>query len=1061
MSSSKLDPERWEKVKDIFSGAAELPDDQTRLDFVEKQSAGDPAVRGEVLRLLHFTPAANSSGAFIDRAPLPDGMMQQAAGRADNWGGSLIPGEVLGGRFKVIRRVGAGGMGEVYQAEDQSLGARIAIKTIRPEIAGDAHMLSRFKREIHLARQVTHPNVCRVYDLVSVKREATGAPLDFLTMEFLDGETLSQRLRAKGPLPLKEALPLIEQMTAGLAAAHHAGVVHRDLKSSNVFLANENGATRVVLTDFGLARSTSSGDAATQTGSGFGAGTPLYMAPEQLEGKPAGPPADIYALGIVMYEMAVNALPYQNESPLLIAVKRLKEKPQAPRLVNQQVDARWESVILRCLELLPGDRFPSAEAVSQALESRSSLSLPYIRTSQKRTLGSWGVAVAAVAMLGVTGLYYLSKPPDLNPEAQRLYRDGVNAIADGSFLTASKQLEKVAAQRPDHLPAAVRLAEAFAEMDQPGKANQQLLRVAGQWEFGSSNRLLREGVRLYLLHDYDSAIAAMKKRADGASADEWATARLDLARMYQRASLLQEAEREYQAVLGKDASYPSALLQLGVVSGQMGNRPAADKYFERAVAAYRASGNVEGQGEAALQRAVMYSDVFDPSLEVSTTAAQQALKLSEQGGSPALEARAKLALAKALVLGSDPAKGVTLAEQAIESARKHGFELLTAQGLNDLGLAQVSLSQGRKAERMYAESLKIAKSNGAPFYEASAQIGLVMAHILMDEPVSDTDKDEMETVSAVSKFAEKGHYRSLALLALKTRGDHLSNKEKYSEAGDVYRYAIQLQDKPWEESSRMRFELQLANVLAAAGDYPEALNIYRKVAAHFGQRQAPSLYYWRSSMRLSSALLALGRYDEAIHHAETLLNDPRQKSSDFKRRTRLALVRALYMKGQPQQAIAELTRLREEFSQIVERESVQRLDLQQCIVLGFGKRPREAIRLCTLVRNSNPSVPFFQTETLQPLAQAYLELGQYQQAAKHAEAAAQLYSQRKIDVFMSLALVAAAQHGAGDETSADANRKKSKAAFEEATRTWSEEDKKSYLSGPVMQNVVRQAKLLL
>ena len=146
----------------------------------------------------------------------------------------MEPGELLGERFRVVRRVGVGGMGEVYEAEDLSLKTRIAIKTIRPEIAGDPHILERFKREINLARQVTHPNVCRVYDLVSVTRTRSGA-LEFLTMEFLEGETLSHMLRADGPMKLREALPLIEEMAAALSAAHRAGVVHRDSKAPTCF----------------------------------------------------------------------------------------------------------------------------------------------------------------------------------------------------------------------------------------------------------------------------------------------------------------------------------------------------------------------------------------------------------------------------------------------------------------------------------------------------------------------------------------------------------------------------------------------------------------------------------------------------------------------------------------------------------------------------------------------------------------------------------------------------------------------------------------------------------
>ena len=337
-----MDSEQWEQVKEIFGEALERPS-ADRTAFVRGRCGDDAVVCQEVLRLVQFSP---TEGARLDQAAVSAGLIKNAADRVSAIS-SLEAGEVLAERFEIVRWLGAGGMGEVYEAVDRLLGSRVAIKTIRPEIADDPQVLSRFRREVNLARQVTHPNVCRVFDLAHGRR-ANGTELDFLTMEYLEGETLSTYLEGRPPLTLAEAAPIVRQIAEALGAAHGAGIVHRDLKGSNIFLArNREGEIRVAVTDFGLARSVLPTDHPSLTMSGWGAGTPAYMAPEQVEGRVTGKAADFYSFGVVMYEMATGAPPHTGHSPLEIAVRRLKEKPKAPREVNPKVDPKWEAVILR------------------------------------------------------------------------------------------------------------------------------------------------------------------------------------------------------------------------------------------------------------------------------------------------------------------------------------------------------------------------------------------------------------------------------------------------------------------------------------------------------------------------------------------------------------------------------------------------------------------------------------------------------------------------------------------------------------------------------------------
>lgn len=316
-------------------------------------------------------------------------------------------GDVLAGRYRIVRFIARGGMGEVYEAEDTELRERVALKTIRPEIASDEASIARFKREMQLARKVTHPNVDRSFDLGYHGRTGADA-ITFLTMELLEGETLSDRLKRTGRMDTTEALPLVEQMVAAMAAAHKVGIVHRDFKSANVMLVPSEDGTRAVVTDFGLARGPARGDS-TATASGAILGTPDTMAPEQVEGGAITPATDIYSLGIVLYQMVTGALPFAGDSPLAIAIKRLKEAPSSPRVHVPDLDPRWEAVILRCLERNPGDRFQNVLDVLPALRGETIVKQRGSTTPPTRILRRyrlWSALAILVALTLAGGLYF-------------------------------------------------------------------------------------------------------------------------------------------------------------------------------------------------------------------------------------------------------------------------------------------------------------------------------------------------------------------------------------------------------------------------------------------------------------------------------------------------------------------------------------------------------------------------------------------------------------------------------------------------------------------------------
>jgi len=359
--------------------------------------------------------------------------------RSDSWSEPaplFEAGDLVGGRYRVLRFIARGGAAEVYEAEDQELGQRLALKALRRD-PFKARAVERFKREINLARQVTHPNVCRIYEF-----GAHGDDVLFLTMELLEGETLLERIRRGGPLRPREALPLVRQMADGLAAAHRAGVIHRDFKCGNVMLVpayGESGGVRAVITDFGLARAAAEDDSSPRvTAQDALVGTPAYMAPEQVEGGAVTTASDVYAFGVVLYEMTTGRYPFHGESSLATAVMRLKEDPVPPRELAPHLDERWERAILRCLKRQPHQRFVSARDVAGALEPGAPLTelpesssredapvlprRPASRAVRRGWLAASAVAVLALAALGVwlrlsAPAPWGAPPPDVAPAA--------------------------------------------------------------------------------------------------------------------------------------------------------------------------------------------------------------------------------------------------------------------------------------------------------------------------------------------------------------------------------------------------------------------------------------------------------------------------------------------------------------------------------------------------------------------------------------------------------------------------------------------------------------------
>jgi serine/threonine-protein kinase len=318
--------------------------------------------------------------------------------------GRFLPGRLVAGRYRIIALLGKGGMGEVYRADDLTLGQAVAMKFLPDEAGRDEGLLERFRNEVRMARRVSHPNVCRVYDVGEVDGQT------FFTMEYVDGEDLASLLRRIGRLPPDKALDIARHLCAGLAAAHTKGVLHRDLKPANIML---DGRGHVVITDFGLA-----GVADDIRGQEVRSGTPAYMAPEQLAGREVSTRSDIYALGLVLYEVFTGKRAFA-DSPAKLAPVHGDRTPSRPSSVVKDLDPIVEKVILRCLEAEPAARPATALAVAAALPGGDPLAAalaagetpsPQLVAASGETNGLRpGVAVTCLVaiLLGLTiGIYY-------------------------------------------------------------------------------------------------------------------------------------------------------------------------------------------------------------------------------------------------------------------------------------------------------------------------------------------------------------------------------------------------------------------------------------------------------------------------------------------------------------------------------------------------------------------------------------------------------------------------------------------------------------------------------
>ena len=643
---------------EVLTAPPSVDDAQTRFgDAIAPTEVARPASDADQTRFINpsastalreSTAGEDSPTAFIGASTIG----HAARKGSSTVNGPLQPGQVFGTRYQIIRTLGIGGMGAVYEAWDAELGVTVALKVIRPEVLADpvaaAEIERRFKRELLLARQVTHKNVVRIHDLGDLDG------LKFITMSYVDGADLATILKRDGKLPVARVVRIARSVVSGLVEAHKQGVVHRDLKPANIMITAEDDDAMIM--DFGIARSTGGSTARTgQTSVGavpgpstivknlgrgplsptsetvFGAvlGTVEYMAPEQAQGRPVDQRADVYAFGLILYDLltgeprSAKAL-----SPILELQGRMQKAPPAIETIVPDVPEPVGQIIGRCLEPDPDKRFQTSEEVSAALAllDENGLPIPIPPRFSKTTIAAAAVAVIVL----VTGTWWFTRtppPPKQHDPVSVLIADFENKTGDPTFDHTLEPVLKLALEGAGFVSAydrtsvralGQRAGEKFDEraaVEMAAKAGLGVVMTGTLERQGSGFGIAVKAARTVTgeVVANGSAKAAGKDKVLEVATGLAATVRKalgdetssDSAQMFAMASLsatsldvlrhyaaareasangkLDDALRNYQKAVELDPKFGIGYQGLATLSLNLGNLQDAEKYFQEAL----------------------------------------------------------------------------------------------------------------------------------------------------------------------------------------------------------------------------------------------------------------------------------------------------------------------------------------------------------------------------------------------------------------------------------------------------------------------------------------------
>jgi tetratricopeptide (TPR) repeat protein/tRNA A-37 threonylcarbamoyl transferase component Bud32 len=750
--------------------------------------------------------------------------------------------------YRILRKLGEGGMGVVYLAEDTVLGRHVAIKTLTEDGLGRQHFRTRFLREAQAVSTLSHANIATIYEYGETEQ---GNP--YIVMEFVRGETLADLIR-KHNLSLERAVEIIIDVARALGEAHRHGIVHRDIKPSNIAIT-ENGQVKVL--DFGLAKQIESDPenhsgnhnvAATQTREGVMLGTPMYISPEQAMGVSVDARSDLFSLGSVLYECVTGQPPFGGSSPIEICAKVIRDDPAPPSSLNPQVAPDLDRISLKSLAKKPDERYQSAElciedlrAAEQALRNRTlthdngvagtSTNAPKLVeqgvwlkwqrafTSRRPLLAA---ILAIVTVMTAIGLWQYSrpKPYKLDSAVQALYDQGVRAMQQGAVFRASKNFEQVVEKDEGFALGHARLAEAYAELDFSDKAMSQLLRatqlVPDPSRLETVDRLRLQAVTEVVNRNFSKAVELYKNLVEVTSDAQKPQALIDLGRAYQKNDQPEMALQTYLEASRLDPAYAAAFVNSGVICGRLQRWIEADSAFEKAAKLFDTNNEIEGLAEIGLQKAVIFTQlgkVSDAEAELKK-ALQKSIVLEHQDK----HIRVLLNLSNNAITAGNLALAKDYAAEALTLAQNNKMENLTIQGLIDIGNRYFIQGNHDEAERYFREAIDLAQRYKAARGEARANLSLASLKTHQNDPEAVRDYSNR----AVTFFKRGGYRKELGQAyvilghAFDQTGDYEAALATFKEQLDAGLQANDQQQVAWAKEGT-------AVVLNHLQRYPEAL----------------------------------------------------------------------------------------------------------------------------------------------------------------------------------------------------------------------------------------------
>ena len=882
-----IDPTDWEWIKSRIERWGKLSP-EAGLQLLEQCRADRPDLAPLLESMLAATAGTFASGSAISKTKTMD---YRKPGHASERR-VFARGDLISNRYRVHSCVGSGGMGEVYEVEDSHVPERgaLALKTVRSDLLGNADIAARFEREVRHALELAHPNVCRIYDVG--RHASTGVPdVPFLTMEFLPGGTLSAWLKdASGQprtVPESEALPLIRQMVAGLAAIHSQGIIHRDFKPLNVMLVSSgSGSTRTVITDLGLARAV--GDL-TLTRTGEVPGTLAYLAPE-LDGTPERVTcaADVYSLGVTMLQMLTGG-----RSGVTDAGRFLRAAG---------VSSRLSAVVVKCLESDPAKRYRDAGEVAAALDP-------------KLTLPRLPLRVAALVLVGLSlasgGYYWWSnRGPAIPGPALNWYQRGVDDMQSGSYYAAAKKLQEATRIAPDFAMAHVRLAEAWFALESRTQANAEMIRAAGK--LTQEDEEYREGIRLTLAGEYDKAVDSFKALA--AHASDTHGAQLALALALERAGHGPDARAIYTTLT---SAYPWASLRLAVLDARVSDWDRANPEFDAAIEGFRKVTNPEGETEAIYQRGALSLQAVK--LDDARRLLNQVLDRVQSTHNAFQQVRAQIDLSTVELRTGHIDAAIALARQAMQSATDQRVEVLYSRANRGLATIYTLAGDYGKAEPLLLEAARLSRQDSDDRMEAGALALLSDVHNRMGhftDAAAEAEKalayyDKQKNLplivpaarAAANAYRDLGQFQKAADLAghaltaaMTTKKDALIGeaheavgrvelrRQRFNEAATHLRLATEASTRATAAINIPNESLQYGVALAAMGQFTEAGRLFDASAKLATDRKG-----FADSIRIERATMEVYRGNAGA--AIRLVSGIPPDDSDADQTARLMLIR--------------------------------------------------------------------------------------------------------------------------------------------------------------------------